>query len=87
MSNTDQRKPSGQSTGSSTMGREGSDSTKTFRCADTGNNNCKWETSGGSDGEIMQKVEQHARESHNMPKLDDQTRSKVQNAIRERPAA
>ena len=56
-----------------------------FRCADVGQGNCSWQTSGKSEDEVLKKVEQHAREAHNMS-MDESTRSKVKGAIRRQAA-
>ncbi len=52
-----------------------------FRCADVGDKNCKWETRGRSEDEIMRQAEQHGREAHNLS-MDDGMRQKVRGAIR-----
>ena len=57
----------------------------TFRCADVGQGNCNWQTSGKSEDEVLRNVEQHARESHQM-NMDENTRSKVRGAIRRQAA-
>ena len=57
----------------------------TFRCADAGQSNCTWQTSGKSEDEVLKKVEQHAREAHSM-NMDENTRSKVKGAIRRQAA-
>jgi predicted small metal-binding protein len=60
---------------------------RTFRCADAGNADCQWETSGGSDNEIMQRAEEHSHEHHGMGDWTEAARDKVKNAIRRRKAA
>ena len=57
----------------------------TFRCADVGQSNCNWQTSGKSEDEVLRNVEQHARQEHNM-NMDENTRSKVRGAIRRQAA-
>ena len=56
-----------------------------FRCADVGQGNCAWQTSGKSEDEVLKKVEQHAREVHNM-NMDENARSKVKGAIHRQAA-
>lgn len=60
---------------------------RTFRCADVGNGDCRWETAANTDDELMTAVEKHGREAHGMDSLDAQTRRKFMNAIRQRRAA
>lgn len=59
----------------------------TFRCADAGNADCRWETSGRSEDEVMQKVVEHARDDHGMTDWTDAMHDRVRNAIRHRQAA
>lgn len=59
----------------------------TFRCADAGNTDCEWETSGKSEEEVMQKVVEHAREGHGMTDWTDAMHNRVRDAIRHRQAA
>lgn len=60
---------------------------RTFRCADAGNSDCRWETSGRTDDEIMRRAEEHGRRDHGMSDWSEAQRSKVKNAIRRREAA
>jgi predicted small metal-binding protein len=53
--------------------------------SDVGPKNCEWQISGDGEEEIMRKIEQHAREKHNM-KIDDDTRKKVHSAIHRKAA-
>jgi predicted small metal-binding protein len=46
---------------------------------------CNWQVSGNSEAEILPKIEQHGRETHNLT-MDENTRSKVRNAIRPQAA-
>ena len=59
-----------------------------FRCADMGHKECKWQTSGRSEDEILRKVEQHGREKHGID-MDDNMRGLARGVIRgsERRAA
>jgi predicted small metal-binding protein len=59
----------------------------TFRCADAGNSDCRWETSGGTEDEVMQKVVEHARTDHGMSDWTDALHNRVRDAIRHRQAA
>ena len=52
-----------------------------FSCADMGDKSCTWETRGSSQDEVLHKVEQHAREKHNM-NIDDAARNKVRSNIK-----
>jgi len=59
---------------------------KTFRCADLGHKECNWEVSGRSEEELMPQIEQHGRQAHNISNLDDTSRNRVREAIRDRAA-
>lgn len=65
----------------------GSSGARTFRCADVGNGDCRWEVTGNSEDELMPKIEQHGREAHGMHNFDGATRNKIRDAIRQRRAA
>ena len=56
-----------------------------FKCSDVGPKNCDWQVTGNSEEEIMPKIEQHGREKHNLT-IDNETRSKVRNAIQRKAA-
>jgi predicted small metal-binding protein len=60
---------------------------RTFRCADVGNVDCRWETSGMSEEEIIEAVRQHAQSAHGWNDWTDALRDRVRDAIRERRAA
>lgn len=60
---------------------------RTFRCADVGDSDCRWETSAATDEELMTAVGRHSRESHGMESFDEVTRRRFMDAIRERRAA
>ncbi len=72
---------------SSESNMAGSGGEKTFRCADAGHTDCRWETSGRTDSEIMDKVREHAGEKHGIRDWTDDLKNKVQSAIHERRAA
>ena len=59
----------------------------TFRCADVGNPDCLWETSGRSEDEVMRRVVEHARTDHGMTDWSDAMRGKVRDNIHHRQAA
>ncbi len=59
----------------------------TFRCADVGNSNCRWETSGKTEEEVMEKVVEHARNDHGMTDWTDAMHNRVRDAIHHRKAA
>ena len=60
--------------------------TRTFRCADVGNADCRWEVSGRTADELLPAIARHGREQHGR-ELDEKTRRKVLDAIHERRAA
>src|ERR1700759_1956852 len=59
----------------------------TFRCADVGNTDCRWETSGGTEDEVMQKAAEHNRNDHGMTDWTEAMRNRVRDSIRRRDAA
>jgi len=59
----------------------------TFRCADAGNADCRWETSGTSDEEIIEQARAHAQSVHGWNDWTEAPRNRIRNAIRERRAA
>ena len=67
-------------------GREGAGAERTFRCADVGNADCRWETRGRTEDELMPQISQHAREAHGMTSIDDRMRTRIKDAIRDRAA-
>lgn len=60
---------------------------RTFRCADMGNADCRWETAGLTDDEVITAAYEHGRTEHDWQDWTDAMRSKVKNAIRYRNAA
>ena len=60
---------------------------RTFRCADVGNSDCRFEVSGQSEDELMPQIERHGREAHGWKDFDAETKNKMRNAMRERKAA
>ena len=72
-------------------GREGGgnvrEGQKSFRCADLGFADCRWETSGRTADEMMNNIERHGREQHNLSEADiERSRGKIRNAIKDRAA-
>ena len=59
----------------------------TFRCADAGNADCRWETSGATEDEVMRRVEEHWRGDHGMKDWSTAVRNHVHDNIRRREAA
>jgi len=53
----------------------------TFRCLDLGIKDCRWQTSGDNENEILPNVATHFRECHDLG-FDDATRVMVRRAIR-----
>jgi predicted small metal-binding protein len=76
----------GMDTSGPSTGSEVASDMKTFRCADVGNSDCRWEAAGRTEEELMPKIERHGREAHGISKIDDSMRSKVRDAIRTRAA-
>ena len=60
---------------------------RTFRCADAGNADCRWETSGASDEEIIEQARDHGQTVHGWNDWTDALRNRVRDAIRERRVA
>lgn len=67
------------------MTHEGHD--RTFRCADVGNADCRWETSGASEEQVLGAVHRHGQTEHGWSDWTDALRKRVRDAIRERRAA
>ncbi len=66
----------------------GGSSDQTFRCAGVGNSDCRWETSGASEDEVMRRVEEHSRRDHaGMSDWSEAMRKKVRDNIHRREAA
>ena len=59
----------------------------TFRCADAGNADCRWETAGRTEDEVMQNVVEHARNDHGMTDWTDAMHDRVRGAIHRSRAA
>lgn len=59
----------------------------TFRCADAGHTDCRWETSGKTEEEVLQNIVEHARTDHGMTDWTDAMHDRVRGAIRHHKAA
>ncbi len=59
---------------------------KSFACKDVGVN-CSWTATGKDNEELLKKVEEHAREAHNMTQIPEDLRQKVLSNIRDVKAA
>lgn len=68
------------------MAEQNKSGQKTFRCADMGHKECNWEVSGQSEEELMPQIEHHGRERHGITNLDEESRRRVRNNIRDRAA-
>jgi predicted small metal-binding protein len=55
-----------------------------FACSDMGQT-CDWQVSGDSEDEVMQRIEQHGREAHDLD-LDDNIKEQVRKALRTIPS-
>jgi predicted small metal-binding protein len=60
---------------------------QSFRCSDSGNADCRWETSSASANDLWADIERHHREAHGKPTLDEISRGHIQDAIHVRRAA
>jgi len=60
---------------------------RTFRCADMGNADCRWETSGTSEEEILEAVHRHGQTEHGWNDWTEAMRKRVSDIIHERRAA
>jgi len=58
---------------------------KTFRCADVGNADCRWETSGRTEDELRPEIERHGREHHGITDISSMW-TRIKDAIRDRAA-
>lgn len=53
-----------------------------FRCADAGQPECDWQTTGRNEDEIREQVGQHAREHHGFKEWTNENWNRVRSAIR-----
>lgn len=63
----------------------GGDNVKSFRCADVGNAECRWEAVGRTEDELRPQIERHGREQHGIKDIGSMW-SRIKDAIRERAA-
>jgi predicted small metal-binding protein len=75
------------SASSHSMNTSQSAANHSFRCADAGNADCSWETSGQTEEEVMQNVVEHARNDHGMTDWTDAMHGRARGAIRHNRAA
>ncbi len=64
----------------------GPQTTKAFRCADVGFNECSWEAQGRNESELMPQIERHGREHHGLKEMTESIVARIRQAIRERAA-
>ncbi len=69
-----------------TRGETAGRGVKTFRCADVGFSECKWEARGQSEAELMPQIERHGRERHGVLQMDEGIVARIKRAIREMAA-
>ncbi len=74
-----------ESTNPSNISPGAGDSRKTFRCADVGNSDCRWEAVGRTEDELRPQIERHAREQHGIKDIGGMW-AHIKDAIRERAA-
>ncbi len=74
--------PQGQTTGTEQSGGN----VKTFRCADVGNADCRWEAVGRTEDELRPQIERHGREAHGIREISQDMWSRIKDAVRERAA-
>ncbi len=59
---------------------------KSFRCADVGFTECKWEAQGRNEAELLSQIERHGRERHGLKEMTESLIARVRDAIRDRAA-
>lgn len=52
---------------------------RTFRCADAGHPDCRWETSGRTETEITERVREHLREKHGDREWTGEVNGRIRN--------
>ncbi len=68
------------------LGRAPAAGMKSFRCADVGFADCKWEARARNEAELMPQIERHGREHHDVRRMDEGILARIKRAIRERAA-
>ncbi len=71
---------------SSRPGPEGGGNVRTFRCADVGNADCRWEATGRTEDELQPQIEKHGREAHGIKEFTREQWTRIKDAIRTRAA-
>lgn len=59
---------------------------KSFSCKDVGMQ-CDWNATAENETDMLKKIEEHARNQHNMPMLSGELRNKVSSVIKDFKAA
>ncbi len=67
-------------------GPEGGGDVRSFRCADVGNADCRWEVSGRTEEELRPQIERHGREVHGIKEFGAGMWTRIKDAIRTRAA-
>ncbi|WP_268542017.1 DUF1059 domain-containing protein [Candidatus Nitrosotenuis cloacae] len=57
---------------------------KKFACGDVVNG-CKWSATASDEGELFQKISEHAKNDHNMTAIPDEIIQKVKSKIQDSP--
>ena len=57
-----------------------------IRCIEFGDFDCNWEGHAYDEEELLDKVEQHGRESHNWTSFPEETKRKAREAMRKKAA-
>ncbi len=55
--------------------------TKSFTCSDAGVN-CNWSASANNDEELLSKIKEHAKDTHNFNEIPPDLYEKVKRAIK-----
>ena len=74
-----------ESTNPSNISPGAGENVRTFRCADVGNADCRWEAVGRTEDELRPQIERHGREAHGIKDIGSMW-SRIKDAIRERAA-
>ncbi len=54
-----------------------------FRCADVGLSECQWQTNGSTLEEIMQNVEEHGKNEHNLTEINEDLRNRIRQNVKQ----
>lgn len=55
-----------------------------FRCENIGLMDCDFKVSGKNAEDLIPQIAEHAKTAHKMENIDDQTKEKINNAIRKK---